>query len=563
MVQNPSETVNHSVDNRVDLDASIARLGSQKRARKPAAPDTSWPEGRIKPDLAMLPGLADPMDIFAGNSLTAEPELLATMLPPVIAAAAVDEAERINVTLQSVAMPMLSVCASVLHDDVVVQVQSRNRMWVESARLWCTNISDIAGKKTPSQLAAMRPLTGLAGELHQHHAMSLAKYKRDREGWDAAKKGTKRKIANSAESYSAPILDPAKEFDFPTEPVEPRQKQLVINEATIEALGEVLSANGRGALVQVDELPGLLAGFDCYRPNGTNGKDRALYLELYEGHQKTINRIGRGAVHVPHWGASLIANIQPDVLARLAPKLIDDGFLQRNILYFGRSFGRAVNREENAVALGAYRASVRRLYHVPPTRLQFDWDAWEWQERAGLLAEALLELPTTPRALKGHLGKWDALFARLAIVFHMLEGDGSSAIVGSTAERVFHFMRGFVLPMQLLAYGQFFGHLDDASHAQWIGDHILGHRLAKITARDIGRAYRAAREDTNVTTFAMDVLVKARWADKVGGGVHEHWAIRPRVHEMWAQRAQQVRERNEESARKIAGAEARVKEELS
>jgi hypothetical protein len=512
------------------------------------------PLDRLEEAASRIEAEQEPVDVFGGISFATEPKLTPDMLPKAIADAAVDESQCIGVILQSVAMNMLAVCASVLHDEVCIQPKLMNQRWTESARIWPIQIAEVSGKKTPAMRAATWPLDELQAQLSREDEARLAAYETAHADWKAGRAHRSQRIKDGGKHLadSTGAVDEA-------EPAEPRRRRLYVNEATVEALGEILGENGRGVLVRVDEVAGYIAGFDAYRSNGSTGKDRALHLELYDGGPKRIDRIGRGSTHCPHWSACVIGNIQPDKLRDLAPKLTNDGFMQRALLYFGGRDGMGLDRAEDPAALTAYGALVRRLYATPPRRFLLDLDAQEWRERAARYTNALMALPTTPAALRGHLGKWEGMFARLCLLFHVIEGDGGRYVGAETAERVFRLMKRFLLPSAMAAYGRYFGHGEAMEHVRWIAGHMLAHpELPRLTRAMVEKSYRAAKTHPEIVDGAMGVLCDLNWAeaDTKGG-----WVVNQRVHALWAERGKAERERRQRIYEAIGQAQRTVEEE--
>src|SRR5262249_16800711 len=116
-----------------------------------------------------------------------------------------------------------------------------------------------------------------------------------------------------------------------TEPDAPKLRRLIVNDAPFEALHETLEDNPAGVLVVRDELTGWWSQLD--RP-GREG-DRGFFLQAWNGDTSyTVDRIGRGRIHVPAVCLSMLLGIQP---ARLPFYLVDavmdgplnDGLIQR------------------------------------------------------------------------------------------------------------------------------------------------------------------------------------------------------------------------------------------
>ena len=115
---------------------------------------------------------------------------------------------------------------------------------------------------------------------------------------------------------------------------EPTERRYIINDSTVEKVGELLNQNPRGLLLFRDELTGWLRSLDR---EGREG-DRAFYLEAWAGTEDfTYDRIGRGTLHIKRVTLSILGSIQPGPLASylrytLADGHGDDGLLQRSQL---------------------------------------------------------------------------------------------------------------------------------------------------------------------------------------------------------------------------------------
>ena len=111
---------------------------------------------------------------------------------------------------------------------------------------------------------------------------------------------------------------------------DPSCPRLIVNDATVEKLGELLNENPNGLLLTRDELAGFLARIESEEYQS----ERAFYLEAFSGDGKyTCDRIGRGTIHIEHCILSLIGGIQPTKLAPLVRAALggtnNDGLVQR------------------------------------------------------------------------------------------------------------------------------------------------------------------------------------------------------------------------------------------
>ena len=111
----------------------------------------------------------------------------------------------------------------------------------------------------------------------------------------------------------------------------PKQPRAMMMDTTIEAAQEILKDSPNGVLLDQDELSGLFGSMDKY--SGARGaqKDRAFWLQAYNGGSYTVSRITRGNVHIPNLSVSILGGIQPEPIRKLADGGEDDGLLQRFI----------------------------------------------------------------------------------------------------------------------------------------------------------------------------------------------------------------------------------------
>ena len=66
---------------------------------------------------------------------------------------------------------------------------------------------------------------------------------------------------------------------------------------------------------------------DKYSGARGSAKDRAFWLESYNGGSYTVNRVQRGMVFVEHLSVSMLGGIQPEPICRIAGDTVDDGLL--------------------------------------------------------------------------------------------------------------------------------------------------------------------------------------------------------------------------------------------
>src|SRR5439155_27020832 len=108
------------------------------------------------------------------------------------------------------------------------------------------------------------------------------------------------------------------------------ERRYVVNDATVEKLGELLNQNPNGVLLFRDELGGFLRLME--RPGHEN--DRGFYCEAWNGNGAyTYDRLGRGTLRIEAACVSVLGGIQPGPLAAYLHETFagggDDGLLPR------------------------------------------------------------------------------------------------------------------------------------------------------------------------------------------------------------------------------------------
>jgi hypothetical protein len=294
------------------------------------------------------------VDLYSTLSL---PPFPVSLMPKVIADYAADQSELIGVDPAVICVSALAVAASCIDDRITIQPKRHDPTWTESARIWAAPIGDPSAKKSPAQAKAVQPL----------HAID----KKWRVDSDKAEREWKAKADKCKKE----------EQDAPPQPI---GKRLIINDATVEKLGDILSrCEPRGILYYVDELSGWLASHDAYKNGG--GKDRAAWLEAYNGGTKAIDRVMRGSTFVENWSACVLGGIQPSVIQSYAKSTNHDGMLQRFVLVYAGEATAGVDRRPNMEAKQAYGNLMTQLVSLdainnPVVKLS---------EQAHLIREAL------------------------------------------------------------------------------------------------------------------------------------------------------------------------------
>lgn len=531
----------HQGDPRAAARAAAQMLGM---TRQPAVQQRQPAPERIDPDtgeiLPAAPAIADqtePLDVF--QELAAPPMQL-DMLPDAIAAYALDSGDLIGVDPAMIAIPALVTCAAALHDDVRIQPKRHETSWTESARLWCAIVGAPSIKKSPAIKRATRRLRKIDMDLHETNERDQARHAAEMEAYKDAKKEAK------------------KTGEHPTPPEPARNERMVVEDITVEALSEILKTNSRGVLCIQDELSGWFGAMDAYSGNKAGGKDRAHWLEAYNGGGRVVDRVLRGSIKIPNWSVSMIGGIQPDAIRRIAQNMPDDGLMQRFMVVVGRNRPEQ-DRAENADAVKAFAALVDHVYAIQPgqTVVTLTEEAHCIREQLTLYATELADYQPLPGGLRFHLSKWSGLFARLLLTFHAIDCAAAHVhpatvrVSGDTASKVDRLMRRFLLPHALAYYTDVMGASGDTEHVRWIAGYILARQANSISNRDLLQHYRNWRGMSDFQrSRIMQALEDSSWVVPVDGDKFSRrgataWTVNGRVHARFAELAQLERMRRD------------------
>ena len=470
------------------------------------------------------------------------------MLPDVIANYSFDTAKRLGVAPEMVALPCLAVIASVIHDDFKIQPKVKDTKWLENARLWIAIVAAPGSKKTPAINEAIEPLSFLEKQWRKEYEKEFGIYEMAKSHYEKNEKNKK-------------------SLEFLEKPIEPRQRRVKVNDATIESLGNILSDNHGGVLSVQDELMGLIGSMDAYKSNKT-GKDRTAWLELHNGGSISIDRVNKNrSLFINNWSACVVGGIQSEKLRSISSNLLVDGLLQRFVPVFGKNT-KEFDIEPDQNAQDDYHNAVKKLSALEPPcntknsnkAITLSKEAQKHRKEVADIIDDIKKIPETTSAMIEHLDKWNGLFVRLLIVFHFLQHITQDSIVqeveGKTAEQVKNLMLKVLLPNSAKFYNELIGRDEKDQHAKWIANYIISRNAESITIHDIKRKYSSLRKADNYTILSiMQVLESMSWVRAVEGSngrPPKQWNINPLVHSKFALQAEKERKRREDVRKEIA-----------
>ena len=309
--------------NRIAKDHGLAVLRGFLDQAQPFKPDENAdaPKSRENPP-------ADPVDLWA---MFDPPTLPRGLLPDLLEAYAFDQGMTIGADIAGIAAGALAVCAAAIPDRIQLQVKRHNTGWMESARLWVALVGPVSAKKSPIMTTVARPLRRIDSELARQNS-------------------------NDRGRFDKLPAEEKKQTDAP------KQTRLLLQDTTIEAAQDILKDSPDGVLCYQDELSGWFGSMDKYSGARGSAKDRAFWLEAFNGQSYSVNRVGRGSVFIERLSVSILGGIQPEPIRKLADESMDDGLLQRlmPVVLQGAREGRD---EPMSDAAADYAAAITR--HQP------------------------------------------------------------------------------------------------------------------------------------------------------------------------------------------------------
>lgn len=382
-------------------------------------PPECWPEPVALPD--GLPAV-EPF----------HPELLPEAFRPWIE----DISDRIQCAPDFPAVGAMVGLASIVGRRCAIKPK-RQDDWLVVPNLWGGPIGRPGILKTPPLLETKKPLDRLEIAAKRSYEESLVVWEADEVIRKEQTKVTSEKIrkrlreGRDADHLAREAIEGGEE--------EPQRRRYLVNDSSIEKLGEILSANPNGVLLFRDELTGFLRSLE--REGQEAG--RAFYLEAWNGNGRfTYDRIGRGTVDIEACCISILGGIQPGPLGEYLRGIArggaaDDGLIQR----FQLMVWPDPNGEWRNVDRWPNRDAKERAYEVF-TRMESLWVATDRDEDSGIPClrfepeaqelfvewrsdlEARLRGGELPEALESHLAKYRSLIPSLALLIHLADVGG-------------------------------------------------------------------------------------------------------------------------------------------
>jgi putative DNA primase/helicase len=469
-----------------------------------------------------------------------DPELLPPSLRPLVE----DASERMQTPLDYAATAAIVALAGCVNRRALMRPKVLDDAWVVVPNLWGAVIAPPGYMKSPVQQFVTLPLTRIEALWRAEHEQESSSYKEGKETAELRRQAWREQYKYTCKKGG--IAPPAPDDSI----APPIQRRLLLTDSTFEKLHEILSNNPTGVLVIRDELTGWLSDL------GKQGREseRGFYLQAWNGDGGfTVDRIGRGSIHVPAACVSLLGNIQPSRLRAYLSDAIsggpsDDGLFQRfQILVWPDAprewslVDRAPNSRALAIAEKVFFGLVK-LSHEDPVRMCFAPDAQElffswWTELEDKIRGESGLFP----AMVAHLSKYRSLMPTLALLFELADSVASSSGIGEDKT---------VTMVHARQAAAFCNYLESHAHrvyacitspetraARDLARHIQFRDLPGVfKTRDVYLKGWSGLGSPERVRAALDILEDACWVrpaeeavSPTGGRPSEAWIVNPKV----------------------------------
>jgi len=361
-----------------------------------------------------LPGLLSPVAAFGLD-----------LLPETLRGYVIDVAERMQVPYDFIAVPVMISLGAAIGRRLGIYPQ-KNGEWLVVPNLWGGIVAEPSMMKTPVFSEVLKFLY----QLEKDARAQKPAFETEMQAYQAQLQALKKKLKKAAECEDEDELEEIKEkLVALKEPEWPHR--YVVNDTTVEKLGELLKRNPAGLMLYRDELTGFLSSMG--KP-GREG-DRQFYLEAWNGNglPYVSERISRGTIQIDAPCVSLLGGIQPGPLRKYINQAITngldaDGFAQRLQLLVYPDIDR---RWQNIDRKPDYRvreklSSVFQVLAAMPAGekvpgIHFDKAA---QERFNAWLQKLeneLRSGEHPAYFVAHMAKYRSLMPSLALICHCVD----------------------------------------------------------------------------------------------------------------------------------------------
>lgn len=466
---------------------------------------------------------SDPKDLR--TSTIDAPAMAAEMVPAKLRPWITDISERMNCPIEMVAVPAFAAFAGLIGRRCAMKPKE-NDNWTEIPNLWGMLVAPPSRMKSSILKSVYAPIYQMEDEAYKAFLPKHDEHRRKVEALTFEVGLLKRSAQNTDPTrYGEKAVQLEK-----LKASEPHPPRFIVNDVTVEKLGELLVQNPNGLILLRDELSGFL--FKLQKPG--HESDRSFYLEAWTGSgRNTSDRIGRGTTRSTENCISIFGTIQPDVISKFFQSTLvgqdsGDGLFQRFQLMVYPALSSEFNyvdRRPDATAERIAHNVFRRVLTIDFVRVCGDFmssiptfcftsDAqtfaadWfckiERQLRSGMI-----ESP----AYEAHLGKFRGFFPSLALIIHLIEFDPTepqSNLVTLEEAKLAAKLCEFFQAHSAKLYSM---HFDAAK----LSSHLLAEKILEgsisdgASVRSIYRKQWSGLSNTKVVTAGLEELEVRQW----------------------------------------------------
>lgn len=360
----------------------------------------------------------------------------ASLFPDIIGLRAEQIALTQGIEPGAFALAALCACSGAVDHRFSVRVLENNNEWIEHPRIWFLLIASSSYSKTSIISKACSPLKKI------EHALSIAnqkireQYLNEKAAWEKEKNKSK---------------------DEPPKP--PKYPRAMADDATIEALSEIIKDNPQGILVEKDEMGSFFAALDKVS-GGTQNPQKRDWIQGYDGKPRSIDRIQRGSIYCENWSFSILGATQYDSMRRNFKTMPEDGMIARFIPFCAGSQQLGEDTAIDTRVEKAYDALVKILHGFKGAAFEpfrFTAKGYFLLKRAQVELFKLRNNHATESNAIAHLGKMSGLIPRLCCLYHLIGAASNERIPAreisdDVVEQVIRLVQRMIIPHVMRMY---------------------------------------------------------------------------------------------------------------
>ncbi|TFH07701.1 MAG: DUF3987 domain-containing protein [Nitrosomonadales bacterium] len=434
-----------------------------------------------------------------------------------------DISERMQCPPDFAAVGVFIMMAAVIGRKVSIRPKRKDD-WTVVPNLWGAVVGNSGTMKSPTLGEALSPIRKLSAIAVKEYAEAKTLCDARIELAKIQKEVRKSQVMKALKKdKSADVLDLLQANEAEALPI---LKRYITNNASYEALGELLIENPNGLLVEADEIIGLLKQLDA----GGQEVARSFYLTAADGDKGyTFDRIMRGkGLHIDAVCLSIVGCIQPGVLAEYVRQATGggagaDGLLQRFSLMVYPDISpkcHYVDRYPNSPLREAVNLLSKKLDELNAIEIGAEIDPYggisflRFDDAAqALFSEWIVKLDTRLRsgeehpAILSHLSKYRKLVPSLALINHLCD-TGHGAVSEAALLRAIAFSEYLEShAKRIYSYAT----RPDVDAAKTLLKRLANGKLSEtFKARDIYQKGWAGLETPIKAQSAIDLLVDYR-----------------------------------------------------